>query len=135
MAEYINIPAQTVAIGANVIFNDTLEKGCENIRHREGSGIVTLRGGHRYLVMFGGNVTGPTADVPVSFALAINGEPLGSGTMIITPAAPNELNNISAAAYITVPRCCCYQVAVENMGTEAATVQNANLIVVMEDRA
>ena len=52
---------QTVAAGANVIFTDTVVCGNCAIMHREGSGLVTLRGltnqcRARFRVSFGGNI-------------------------------------------------------------------------------
>ena len=35
---------QTVAAGSNVVFTNTAVKGNQCILHREGSGLVTLRG-------------------------------------------------------------------------------------------
>lgn len=44
MAEYVNVAAQTVAANSNVVFANTAVKGSNCIQHREGSGIITLRG-------------------------------------------------------------------------------------------
>ena len=44
MAEYVNVAAQEVAANGNVIFTNTAVRGSNCIQHREGSGIVTLRG-------------------------------------------------------------------------------------------
>lgn len=44
MAEFISISAQTVAANGNVVFSNTAVKGSNCIQHREGSGIITLRG-------------------------------------------------------------------------------------------
>ena len=72
--------------------------------------------------------TGETVG-PVTLAIAINGEGVGSSSMISTPAAVEEYNNVSASIYIDVPIGCCSQVSVENIGTIPVNVQNANLIV------
>ena len=133
MAEYFYIEPQTVAAGGNVIYNGVSEKGCNYIRHRDGSGIVSLRGGHRYRAAFSANITGATADVPVSLAIAVNGEPIAYATMIVTPSAANELINVSAETIVSVPLCCCYSLSVVNPGAAAITVQNANIIIIKED--
>ena len=52
--------------------------------------------------------------------------------MIVTPATVENFFNVSAQAYIDVPRGCCATVAVENTSTQAIQVQNANLIAVRE---
>ena len=141
MAEYTNVGLQNVLTGQNVVFTESpipCNRGL--VMHREGSGIFTLRGPGcscnqcfaRYKVTFGGNIAIPAGgDVgtPVSLAIALEGEPLASATMIETPAALSQFNNVFAAVFITVPRGCCVTVAVENNGTQAVDVQNSNLIV------
>lgn len=127
---------QTVPAGQAVMFTETAVPGNCSIMHREGSGLVTLRGltnqqRARYRVSFGGNIaipTGGTVD-PISLAIAINGEAVASTTMISTPAAAEEYQNIFSAIFIDVPRGCCSQISVENTSTQPVDVQNANLIV------
>ena len=127
---------QTVAAGANVLFTDEVTTGNCSIIHRDGSGLVTLRGlttqcRARFRVSFGGNVAIPTGGTvgPVTFALAINGEPVATTTMISTPTAVEEYNNVFSAIFLDVPRDCCMQVSVRNIGTDPVEIQNANLIV------
>jgi hypothetical protein len=104
--------------------------------HRDDSGLVTLKGvtnqcRARYKVTFGGNIAVPTGGTvgAISLALAIEGEPVGSTTMTVTPAAVNEFFNVFSAIFIDVPRGCCTTVSVKNISTQAIDVQNANLIV------
>lgn len=127
---------QTVAEGANVIFTDTVTCGNCSILHREGSGLVTLRGltdqcRARFRVSFGGNIAIPTGGTveAISIALAINGEPVTTTTMISTPAAVEEYNNVFSAIFLDVPRGCCSQISVRNISTQDIEVQNANLII------
>ena len=136
MAEYIYIPLQTVAEGANVLFNDTPVAGTPAIYRRPGAGVVTLRGltnqcRARYRVSFGGNIAVPTGGTveAISIALAVEGEALGAATAIVTPAAVEEFGNVFVAAFIDVPRGCCVSVAVRNTSTQAIEMQNANLII------
>lgn len=137
MAEYTAIAPQTVAINGNVIFTETAVDGCCAIIHREGSGIITLRGitnqkHARYHVTFGANASTPAGSAvgdAVSLAIAINGEAMGSATMITTPTLATQMNNVAAGIYVDVPRGCCITVSVKNIGTGSAVVQNANLIV------
>ena len=105
---------QTVAAGANVIFTDTTVCGNCSIMHREGSGLVTLRGltnqcRARFRVSFGGNIALPTGGTvgPISLAIAVNGEPVATTTMISTPAAVEEFNNVFSAIFLDVPKGCC----------------------------
>lgn len=136
MAEYSNASTVAVAAGQNVPFTETAVSGSPCIVHREGAGIVTLRGltnqcRARFKVSFGGNVAIPTGGAvgAISAALAVNGEPLNSATGIVTPAAVDQYGNIYVAANIDVPRGCCLTVAVENTSDQAINIANANLIV------
>jgi hypothetical protein len=104
--------------------------------HRDDSGLVTLRGiteqcRARFRVSFGGNIAitaGGTVG-PISLALAINGEPVATTTMLSTPAAAEEFNNVFSVIFIDVPRSCCSQISVKNTSTQSIDVQNANLII------
>lgn len=128
---------QTVAPAANVLFTGTpipCNRGL--VTHREGSGLVTLKGvtnqcRARYKVDFGGNIAVPAGATaaPISISLAIDGEPLNSATAIVTPAAAGDLFNVYVFAYIDAPRGCCVTATVRNTSTQAITVQNANLTV------
>ena len=134
--EIIANAVQTVLANQNVYFTDTVACGGCSIMHRDDSGLVSLRGATsqcraRYRVTFGGNVAVPTGGTvgPVSFAIAVDGEAVPYSTMIVTPAAVEEYNNIKSTIIVDVPRGCCYTVSVKNIGTDSANIQNANLIV------
>lgn len=128
---------QTVGVGQVVIFTETAVPGNISMIHREGSGLVGLRGltngqlRARFLVNFSANIAVPTGETvgPVSLAIAINGEPVATSTMISTPAAVEEYNNVSAGIFIDVPVGCCSQVSVENTSTIPVNVQNANFMI------
>lgn len=127
---------QTIAANQNVIFTETPIRGNCSIIHREGSGLVTLRGitdqcRARFRVSFGANVAIPTggAIVPIELAIAINGEAIGPATMISTPAAVANFNNVYTSIFLDVPAGCCYTISVTNIGADAIEVENANLIV------
>ena len=127
---------QTVIVGQNVLFTDSVVCGNCSIMHRDGSGLVTLRGNTnqcraRQKVSFGGNIALPTGGTvgPISLAIGINGEAIATTTMIETPTAVEQFNNVFSAIYIDVPKGCCYTISVINNGTEDLEVQNANLIV------
>ena len=133
--ELSNVALQTVAPQANVLFAETPVRDCRGqIVHREGSGIVTLRGAPncaRYKVSFGANVAIPTGGTvgPISLAITIDGEPLGSATMIVTPTVVDAFFNVFGAVFICVPCSCCVTISVRNTTATAVDVTNANLIV------
>lgn len=128
---------QTVAENGNVLFTNTSVAGSACIIHRQGSGLVTLRGltngqcRARFRVTFGGNVAIPTGGTagPISVAIAINGEPVQTSTMIVTPAAVNEYFNVYRSMFLDIPSGCCSQISVENLTGADILVQNANLTI------
>ena len=127
---------QTVLTNQNVLFTDNVVCGSSSIMHRDGSGLITLRGltnqyRARFRVSFGGNIAVPTGGTvgPISLAIAINGEPVVTTTMISTPAAVEEYNNVFSAIFLDVPRGCCSQVSVQNTSDDDIEIQNANLII------
>ena len=136
MAEFTNANTVTVADGQNMPFTETAVSGNPCIVHREGAGIVTLRGltnqcRARFKVSFGANLAIPTGGAvgAISAAITVNGEPLNSATGIVTPAATNQYGNVYIVANIDVPRGCCLTVAVKNTSDQAINIANANLIV------
>lgn len=136
MAEYSNSSITSVAAGQNVPLTETAVNSKPCIVHREGAGIVTLRGltnqcKARFRVAFGGNIAIPTGGTveAISAALAINGEPLNSATAIVTPAATDNYFNIYVSAIVDVPRGCCLTVAMENTSTQAVSFANSNMVV------
>ena len=136
MAEFTASNVQTIAAGQNVLLTETAVAGKPCIVHREGAGIVTLRGltnqcKARFKVSFGANIAIPTGGTveAITAALAINGEPLTSATATVTPAAAENFWNIYVAAYVEVPRGCCVTVAAENTSAQAVSFANSNLIV------
>ena len=133
MAEYISNAAQEVAVNDLILFASANNVGCPcGIPHRSGSGLFTLRGGHRYRVRFGGNISAAAATTTSTLALAVNGEALSGTQMVNTSVAAGDLGNVSTEVEICVPKCCCYQIGVKSVGAQAATVQNANLIIEKE---
>lgn len=157
MAEFTYNPIQIVQPNQQVLLNTTI--GCPKgyVLHREGSGIVTLRGivncptgcFARYQVTFNGNIAipdGGTAPAPISVAIAIDSEPVLTSRAIVTPAATapatppatsENFFNVTSTAIVTVPKGCCFNISVENTSepltvegaAPAIEVQNANLVV------
>ena len=61
--------------------------------------------------------------------IAIDGEPVLTTSMIVTPAAVNEYFNVHSTVFVEVPRCCCSRISVRNTTATSINVANANLIV------
>ena len=127
---------QTVATGQNILYTDTVVAGNQCILHREGSGIVKLRGltnqcRARFKITFNGNIAIPTSGtvVAISAAIAISGEPVAATNMIVTPAAGENYFNIASVTFVDVPSGCCTDISVKNTSTQGILVQNANFII------
>lgn len=145
MAEFAFNPVQLVEPNQNVILDTVIPCNKGYVFHRDQSGIVILRGivncpnacFARYQVTFNANIAIPEDGTvaPISVALAIDGEPVQTSRAIVTPAAVDEYFNVTSTAIITVPRGCCFTVAVENTSAlvdgiaPEINVQNANLTV------
>lgn len=89
MSEFTANALQTVLQGEDVAFTETPVCGTKCIVHRQGSGVVKLRGitnqcKARFLVSYSGNIQIPTGGTveAISLAIAIDGEPLQSTRMI-----------------------------------------------------
>ena len=154
MAEYVYNAVQEVQPNQNVLLQSSIPCGKGYVYHREGSGILTLKGVvnnpnacfARYQATFNGNIALPSDATlgPISIALSIGGEPIQTSKALVTPAAvatdpPTTENfyNVTSTAIITVPKGCCFTLSVENT-SEGATaadpappilVQNANLTI------
>ena len=127
---------QTVLVNQSVYFTDVPIDGNCSIIHREGSGLVALKGltnqcRARYRVSFGANVAVPTGETvgPVSLAIAIEGEAIPVTTMTVTPAEVEEFFNVYSSIFIDVPRGCCNSISIRNISNIPINVQNANLII------
>jgi hypothetical protein len=154
MAEYVYQTVQQIQPNQNVLLQSSIPCGKGYVYHREGSGILTLKGVvnnptacfARYQVAFNGNIAVPSDGTvgPIAIALAINGEPIQTSKAVYTPAAvaadpPTDANfgNVTSTAIITVPKGCCFTLSVENDSTGATAadpapailVKNANLTI------
>lgn len=139
MAEYVYNPIQEVEDGQNVLLQDSIPCNRGYVIHRNGSGILTLRGivnnpcarFARYKVEFNGNIAIPTGGTAgeISLALAIDGEPLQTSRARVTPTVVDAYFNVTSVANITVPTECCLTISVENTSGVPINVQNANLTV------
>lgn len=136
MAEYIKIETQEVGVNQNVLLEDSIPCPKGNVIHRNGTGILTLRGVTnncfaRYQVTFNGNIAVPADGEigEISLAISLSGEALQSSLAIVTPAAVEEFFNVTSTAFITVPKGCCMTIAVENTSDQPIDVANANLVI------
>lgn len=147
MSEFTYNPIQLIPYGQNAILNNSI--GCCKgyILHRNESGIVLLRGivnnpngcFARYQCTANCNIAVPEDGTvgEISIALAIDGEPIQTSMARVTPAAANEYFNATSTAIITVPKGCCFTLAVENTSAGATAadpgvainMQNLNLTV------
>lgn len=150
MAEYIQRDSiESVSLNTPITFDSSIPCNRGYIFHEDGTGIFILRGivnnscgcFARYQVTFNGNIAIPTggAVTPIAVAITVNGEERQSSEAIFTPAAVDEYGNVTSTALITVPKGCCFSLAVEYVDatTDDATVtptplievQNANLTI------
>ena len=146
MAEYLANAVQTVALNAPIVFNASIPctRGC--VYHEDETGIFTLRGitnncFARYQVTFNGNITVPEeGDVTaIAVAITVQGEQRPTSRAIFVPQAVEEYGNVTSTAIITVPRGCCFTVAIDYVDattddpavtpTPQIEVQNANLVI------
>ena len=146
MAEYLANAQQTVALNAPVLFTASIPCNKGFVYHEDETGIFTLRGCTpncfaRYQVTFNGNISIPEggAITPIAVALSVQGEERPTSKAVFTPTAVDELGNVTSTAIITVPKGCCFSLAVRYVDatvedpattpTPSINVQNANLVI------
>lgn len=134
MAEYTLTTPTAVPVGGAVPYNNTVIKGCCNIKHRAGSGQVTIKGGTccnpaRYLVIFHANVTGVAG--AIQLALYLDGEILPETLMSVVPAAAADVWSVDAQTEFCTD-CCCSTVSARVVTGDTVTVNTAEIIVKKE---
>lgn len=149
MAEYLANAVQAVALNSPVLFTASIPCTKGFVYHEDETGIFTLRGivnnpsscFARYQVTFNGNIALPegTTVTPIAVALSVQGEQRPTSRAIFTPAAVDEYGNVTSTAIITVPKGCCFSLAVRYVDatvddptvtpTPSINVQNANLVI------
>lgn len=147
MAEYIQRDAvESVSLNTPITFDNSIPCNRGNVYHENGTGIFILKGNTpncfaRYQVTFNGNISIPTAGAitPIGVAITVNGEERQSSEAIYTPTVVDAYCNVTSTAIITVPKGCCFTLAVEYVDAttdDAATVptptinvQNGNLTI------
>lgn len=136
MAEYRMNAIQTVPANGTIVFsNDFFPCNKGLIVHQDDSGLFQVRGivnnpcaeYGKLKINFGANVAIPTGGTiePITLAITVNGVTEPATTMISTPAAVEEYNNVNREVEIPIPRGCCQNVAVTNTSTQTIEVQNA----------
>ena len=95
----------------------------------------------RYQITFNANIAIPTggAVTPIAIAISENGETRNSSIAVFTPAAVEEFGNVTSTAIITVPKGCCFNIAIRYVDATAAdpattptpsiVVANGNLVI------
>lgn len=150
MAEYFQRDAiESVALNTPLTFDSSIPCNRGYVYHENGTGNFILRGVvnnacgcfARYQVTFNGNISIPTggAVTPIATAITVNGEQRQGSKAIFTPAAVDTYGNVTSTAIITVPKGCCFNVAVEyvdattddpaTVPTPTINVQNGNLVI------
>ena len=139
MAEFVENAVQLVESGQNVLLEDSIPCNKGYVLHRNGSGILTLRGivnnpcarFARYHVAFNGNIAVPTTGTAgeISLAIAIDGEAVQTSRARVTPTVTDAYFNVTSVANITVPAGCCLVISIENTSGVDINVQNANLTI------
>jgi hypothetical protein len=149
MAEYIQRDSiESVSLNTPITFDSSIPCSRGNVFHENGTGIFILRGivnscanFARYQVTFNGNVSIPTGGevTPIAVAITVNGEERQSSEAIYTPAAVETVGNLTSTAIVTVPKGCCFTLAVEyvdgttddpaTVPTPTINVQNGNLTI------
>ena len=143
MAEFLANTLQEVDLNSPVIFDASIPCQKGYVFHEDGTGNFILRGitpncFARYQVTFNGNIAIPTGGevTPIALAISVNGEARPTSRAIFTPAAVDQYGNVTSTAILTVPKGCCFNVAVRYVsgvtdGTTTPTptieVINANL--------
>jgi len=136
---------QSVNLNNPVIFTASIPCTKGFVYHEDETGIFILKGitpncFARYQVTYNGNIAVPEGGTvgPIAIAITVNGEPRLTSRAIITPAAVDQYGNVTSTALITVPRGCCFNLAVEYVNgsddpaitpTPNIEVQNSNLVI------
>ena len=146
MAEYLANTLQEVSLNSPVVFDASIPCTKGFVYHEDGTGIFILRGitqncFARYQVTYNGNIAVPEggAVTPIAVAISVLGEERSTSKAIFTPQAVDEFGNVTSTAIITVPRGCCFSIAVRYVDattgdpavdpTPTIEVQNSNLVI------
>lgn len=131
MAEYSLSTPTPVAVGSAIPFNNTIIPGCCNVRHRNGSGNVKIKGGtccrpNKYYVQFHGNITGVTN--AASLGIYLDGELLPETVMNVVLPETTSVLSVDSATEILVEGCFS-NISVRIIAGTNAVMNTANIIV------
>jgi len=146
MAEYLANAVQTVNLNEAAIFTASIPCNKGYVYHADETGIFILKGitnncFARYQVTFNGNIAIPTGGTvgPIAVALTENGEVRQTSRAIYVPEAVNEYGNVTSTAIVTVPKGCCFNIALRAVSgvtdpttetaADAILMQNANIVI------
>ena len=147
MAEWTNVARQIVNPGEAIVFTENPVRCMRGlIKHRDDSGSFNLNGNVQtnsvpcgcpccndnsiqYDVSFGANIAVPTGETvgPISVAFEVGNSSLQGTTMIVTPAAVEEFNNVSRSTNVPVFKGCCQDFSIRNVSPIPIAVTNANV--------
>lgn len=146
MAEYLANAVQNVALNAPIIFTASIPCTKGYVYHEDETGIFILKGCTpncfaRYQLTFNGNIAIPTggAITPIAVSISVNGEERQTSRAIFEPTVVDTYGNVTSTAIVTIPKGCCFSVAVRYVDattddpattpTPVISVQNANLVI------
>ena len=126
MAQYVNVIPQTLTAGQALPLLNNSIKGCCNIRHREGSPLITLIGSgcckSPNLYRISAHLVVAGATTPITLALAVDGVVIPE-TTIALPAVAADTPVSGSTEYIVAVDGCSSKVSV--VAITAATVNSA----------
>ena len=138
--EFLYNPVQSVALNAPILFDVSIPCTRGYVYHEGQTGNFILKGANtsnccnqfaQYQVTFNGNIAIPEGGTvtPIAVAITVNGEPRLTSRAIFTPAAVGDFGNVTSAAIVKVPRCCCFSLSVDAVpATTDPTVTPAPVI-------
>ena len=138
---YQSDSVENIALNNPIPFESSIPCSKGYVLHENGTGNFILRGivnnscgcFARYQVTYNGNVAvAPDGEVtPIGIAISVNGETRPFSLAIFSPTG-EEFGNLTSTAIITVPKGCCFNVAIRYVDatTDDATVEPTPLITV-----
>ena len=139
MAEYLANAVQAVDLNSPILFTASIPCTKGYVYHEDETGNFILKGSTpncfaRYQVTFNGNIAIPEggAVTPIAVAISVNGESRPTSRAIFTPAAVDTYGNVTSTAIITVPKGCCFDLAVKYVSgvTDGTTVPTPTINVI-----
>lgn len=137
MAEYVYPEVQTVSPNQGALLQDSIPCTRGYVIHRNGSGIITLRGivnnpcakYAQYKVGFEADIAIPSTGTvgAISMAFAIDGEVIPATIATVTPTATEAYFHVSGQKTVQVPAGCCYTLIIENNSDQDILVQHLNV--------